>query len=99
MAYRKITDKYKGFNVQKAITDFAGRKWIAWFTADIPIPDGPYKFYGLPGLILKLEDTTGSHKFNLTGIKNNIPDYNNYPVVNTRSPQIEISQEKYLRDL
>ena len=92
----KITDKYKGFNVQKAITDFAGRRWIAWFTADIPIPDGPYKFYGLPGLILKLEDTIGSHKFNLTGIKNNIPDYNNYPVVNTRSPQIEISQEKYI---
>jgi GLPGLI family protein len=51
----------------------------------------------LPGLILKLEDTTGSHKFNLTGIKNNIPDYNNYPVVNTRSPQIEISQENILR--
>ncbi|MDV3956321.1 GLPGLI family protein [Elizabethkingia anophelis] len=91
----KVTDKHKGFNVQKAITDFAGRRWIAWFTVDIPIPDGPYKFHGLPGLILKLEDTTGSHKFNLTGIKNNIPDYNNYPEINTRSPQIDISQEKY----
>ena len=49
----------------------------------------------MPGLILKLEDTTSSHKFNLTGIKNSIPNYNNYPEINTRSPQIDISQEKY----
>lgn len=33
---------------QKATCDFAGRKWIAWFTTEIPIQDGPYKFYGLP---------------------------------------------------
>jgi len=91
----KNTDKYKGFSIQKATTNFAGRKWVAWFTSDIPIPDGPYKFYGLPGLILKLEDNTGSHKFNLTGIKNNIPDYN-YPILNTRSPKIDISFEKYI---
>ncbi|WP_454060658.1 GLPGLI family protein [Elizabethkingia ursingii] len=43
----KNTDKYKGFSIQKATTNFAGRKWVAWFTNDIPIPDGPYKFYGL----------------------------------------------------
>ncbi|WP_078770740.1 GLPGLI family protein [Elizabethkingia occulta] len=91
----KNTDKYKGFSIQKATTNFAGRKWVAWFTSDIPIPDGPYKFYGLPGLILKLEDNTGSHKFNLIGIKNNIPDYN-YPILNTRSPKIDISFEKYI---
>ncbi|AQX10629.1 hypothetical protein BAY32_15425 [Elizabethkingia ursingii] len=91
----KNTDKYNGFSIQKATTNFAGRKWVAWFTSDIPIPDGPYKFYGLPGLILKLEDNTDSHKFNLTGIKNSIPDYN-YPILNTRSPKIDISFEKYI---
>jgi GLPGLI family protein len=55
---------------QKAESDFGGRHWIAWFTTDIPIQDGPYKFHGLPGLIVKLEDQTKSHLFNLQGVKN-----------------------------
>lgn len=58
------------FLTQKATVDFAGRKWTAWFTAEIPIQDGPYKFHGLPGLIVKLEDATRSHQFELKGVKN-----------------------------
>ncbi len=57
------------FNVQKATTDFAGRNWEAWFTTDVPIQDGPYKFSGLPGLIVEIVDQTGSHKMELKGIK------------------------------
>jgi len=59
------------WNAQKAEADFAGRKWIAWFSTDIPLQDGPYKFYGLPGLIVKIEDKSGFHKIELKGIKNN----------------------------
>jgi GLPGLI family protein len=40
----------------KATTEFRGRRYIAWFTPDIPINEGPWKIYGLPGLILRLED-------------------------------------------
>lgn len=58
------------WNTQKAEADFGGRKWVAWFAADIPIQDGPYKFHGLPGLIVKLEDQTKSHVFNLQAVKN-----------------------------
>ncbi|WP_077416788.1 GLPGLI family protein [Chryseobacterium sp. JV274] len=58
-----------GFKVQKAIGDFAGRKWTAWFTTDLPIQDGPYKFHGLPGLIVKLEDASHTHSFKLKGNK------------------------------
>lgn len=66
------SDKQKigEWNTQKAETDFGGRHWTAWFTSDIPIQDGPYKFHGLPGLIVKLEDKTKSHTFNLQGVKN-----------------------------
>lgn len=64
--------KIGNWNVQKAETDFAGRHWIAWFSAEIPIQDGPYKFYGLPGLIVKIEDRSGSHLMELKGIKNNV---------------------------
>jgi GLPGLI family protein len=43
----------------KATATFRGRRYIAWFTPDIPINDGPWKIYGLPGLILRLEDEDG----------------------------------------
>lgn len=70
--WKILQDKEKigEFNAQKAIADFAGRKWIAWFVSDIPIQDGPYKFHGLPGLIVKIEDETKSHSFVLKEIKN-----------------------------
>lgn len=49
----KIID---GYQVQKAITKFGGRQWNAWFCADIPFFEGPYKFHGLPGLIFEVYD-------------------------------------------
>ena len=69
-------EKIGEWNAQKAEADFAGRKWIAWFSTEIPIQDGPYKFRGLPGLIVKVEDKTGSHKMELKGIKNISGDIN-----------------------
>ena len=61
----QITDEEKeiaGYKVRKATTDSYGdngfefykRKAIAWFTTDIPIPTGPERYYGLPGLIVEL---------------------------------------------
>lgn len=41
---------------QKAIAKFRGRDYIAWFTTDIPIVAAPWKFYGLPGLLMSIED-------------------------------------------
>ena len=63
-------EKIGEWNAQKAEADFAGRHWTAWFSTEIPIQDGPYKFQGLPGLIVKIEDKTGSHKMELKGIRN-----------------------------
>lgn len=63
------TKNIEGFKVQKATTTFGGRNWIAWFTNDIQIQDGPYKFCGLPGLILSVGDDKGDHVFNLVGSK------------------------------
>ncbi|PKF75291.1 GLPGLI family protein [Chryseobacterium sp. PMSZPI] len=59
------TRKIGEYKVQKAETDFAGRKWTAWFTTDLPYQDGPYKFGGLPGLIVKVEDDKGDYSFDL----------------------------------
>lgn len=69
--WKILPDKEKigEYNTQKATTNYGGRSWIAWFATDIPFQDGPYKFYGLPGLIVKIEDTTGSHIMTLIGNK------------------------------
>ncbi|MDM1554028.1 GLPGLI family protein [Chryseobacterium indologenes] len=57
------------YNTQKATTEFGGRKWTAWFSSDIPFQDGPYKFYGLPGLIVKIEDDQKNYSWMLSGNK------------------------------
>ncbi|WP_037317293.1 GLPGLI family protein [Salegentibacter sp. Hel_I_6] len=56
-----------GYKVQKATTNFAGREYVAWFTSEIPISDGPYKFSGLPGLIIEISDTQNYYHFKMTG--------------------------------
>lgn len=81
-----------GYKTQKATTEFGGRKWTAWFTSEIPISDGPYKFRGLPGLIVKLEDHTNSHQFTLIGIKKTTNEFS-YPDPRTR--RLTITQDKY----
>lgn len=70
--WKILPDKQKvgEYNAQKATTNFGGREWTAWFSTDLPFQDGPYKFYGLPGLIVKIEDKTGSHSMTLVGNKN-----------------------------
>ena len=54
---------------KKTKTSFRGRTWIVWYTMDIPYHDGPWKLYGLPGLILKADDAKGDFTFNCTGIE------------------------------
>ena len=63
---KKKIDK---LDAQKATLDFGGRSWTAWFSQDFPFQDGPYKFHGLPGLILEMEDSTGTHIFKFAGSK------------------------------
>ena len=43
----------------EALGEFRGRKYSAWFTPDIPVSAGPYKFGGLPGLILQVNEQKG----------------------------------------
>jgi GLPGLI family protein len=57
------------YTCQKATTSFRGRDYVAWFTSDIPLPNGPWKFGGLPGLILKLYDTKENFMFECEGLE------------------------------
>ena len=57
------------YTCQKAITTFRGRKYTAWFAPEIPSNNGPWKFGGLPGLILKISDESNSYLFECIGIQ------------------------------
>jgi len=57
------------FEAIKARTDFRGRSYTAWFTTDIPIDIGPWKFHGLPGLILEVYDEEKGVKFYMSEIQ------------------------------
>ena len=59
---------------QKAICQYHGRTWTAFYATDIPISDGPWKLCGLPGLILRAYDHSNSFIFNCVGIYQNVGD-------------------------
>lgn len=47
---------------------FRGRNYEAWFSPDIPVPLGPWKMGGLPGLIIDLKDEQENMLVRLTKI-------------------------------
>ncbi len=71
----EITNQKKkvlGYECQKATGTFRGREYTAWFTTAIPVPYGPWKLFGLPGLILEAYDKKGM--IHLTAKKILYPD-------------------------
>ena len=54
---------------QLARCSFRGRQWMAWFAPDIPISDGPWKFGGLPGLIMEVYDIGRQYNFIILGLE------------------------------
>lgn len=97
MAWNILKEKQKigEFNTQKASTEFAGRKWIAWFSTELPFQDGPYKFYGLPGLIVKLEDAAKTHQFELVGVSKFTNPTEKVSPFGQPNKEIEINQKQY----
>lgn len=63
-----------GYDCQKAVADFRGRRWTVWFAAGIPVHDGPWKLCGLPGLILKAEEAEGCFSFECVGLEKTAGD-------------------------
>lgn len=57
-----------GYECVMAKSDYHGREWTAWFTPEIPLNFGPWKFRGLPGLVLKAE-ADGGFSFIATGLQ------------------------------
>lgn len=59
-----------GLMCLSAETTFRGRDYTVWYSPEIPIPSGPWKFYGLPGLILKADSKDKKISFIATSLSN-----------------------------
>lgn len=58
-----------GYLCKKATCALHGRKWTVHYSEEIPTSAGPWKLYGLPGLIIEAECEGGIHHFTLTDIQ------------------------------
>lgn len=58
-----------GYLCYKAKTKLFGRNYTAWYAPEIAISDGPWKLFGLPGLILKAEDDKKEYQFECIAIE------------------------------
>ncbi|SDL76656.1 GLPGLI family protein [Pedobacter sp. ok626] len=56
------------YSCTKATASFRGREYEAWFADEIAISNGPWKFCGLPGLIVAVKDANSIYSYELTGI-------------------------------
>lgn len=79
-----------GYSCQKATTSFRGKKWTVFFTSDIPKANGPWKFMGLPGLILQAEDENNEHTFRAIAIRNG-----KNPIYKENNRTIKTTREKF----
>lgn len=75
---------------KKAETTFRGRKWTVWYSIDLPYNDGPWKFCGLPGLVLSAKDATGNFSFSCIGIEKG----DLHPIVYNKSKRRYVTPQK-----
>ena len=87
-----------GYTCQKATCTFRGRNYVAWFALELTIDKGPWKFSGLPGLILKVYDDELQYRFECVKIniyRKNMPlkryNYNSYKTIR-RNELLEIQK-------
>jgi GLPGLI family protein len=90
-----ITDEtrlIKNYKCYKATTYFRGRDYTAWFTTDVPIIAAPWKFNGLPGLILDIYDNKNQVKIYAESI-----EYPSKDIVNNfYATGIKVTLQEYL---
>lgn len=68
------TKEILGYKCREAKAKYRGREYIAYYAEDLPIADGPYKFYGLPGLILEIKSDDGDYLFKAIALEKKSED-------------------------
>lgn len=89
------TGRFGSFKTIKASCTFRGRKYSAWFVPEIPIQDGPYKFCGLPGLIVEVMDENNDYHFKMLSMAET--SNQNLPLFHMYSQSKEVSRQRFLQ--
>lgn len=87
--------KVQDINLQKAVTSWGGRNWTAWFSNEIPFQEGPYKFHGLPGLIVEIYDDRNNYHLQLVKSEKIMNEEENQFIEMSKKMSIPITWEKY----
>jgi GLPGLI family protein len=97
----KLRDSVKmilGYECRMAEADFRGRKWIAWYSADVPLSTGPWKLWGLPGLIFEAYDSNKEYSYSMTSISAGSPgEVAAFDWLGKEEKYTTITRKKYLR--
>jgi len=81
---------------RKATCRFRGRDFVAWYTPDIPHSNGPWKFGGLPGLILKVYDTDNLYVFECISVETSA---RKFPIILFDEKRYQPIEQAKLREL
>lgn len=96
------TKTIKGYECIMAKSDYHGRTWTVWFTPEIPLPEGPWKLRGLPGLILSAD---GGNDFRMEAteigrVNREVPDvYSKNDYAKGERRKILANNEHYFNNL
>lgn len=91
----------EGFICYTAEISIYGKKFIAWYAPEIPFQEGPYKFSGLPGLIVELYDSENIYNFKLIKFDPNdhqfisIPELRKFKITKTDKKTFVKAKETY----
>ncbi len=93
----KENKKVENIILQKASTNFGGRKWTAWYNTEIPFQEGPYKFRGLPGLIFEVYDSENIFHYSMVKSQNlsNTYETNDFLETHYGNKPVTITLEQY----
>lgn len=83
---------YNNLNCSVATVNHRGRDWTVYYTLEIPFQGGPWKFSGLPGMIVYAKSDDGNFIFELTDYK---IDKENVNIQNPFFNQKTLTWEEY----
>lgn len=79
-----------GYACRRARCTFRGRNYEAWYAPEIAVSVGPWKFGGLPGLILAIKDDAGVLDLEATGVEQRVG-----PIRMTDRNYMKTNRKKY----
>lgn len=87
-----------GYECRMAEADFRGRKWIAWYSVEVPLSVGPWKLWGLPGLIFEAYDSEQEYLYSIVSISAESPgEVIVFDWSDGKKKYTKVTRQKYLR--